>query len=191
MANIPTEFLVECHGHFRSASCVRCRAPADAKQVKESMVVHREAPSCDKCGSFVKPDIVFFGEGLPDRFHTLLRRDMHKADLVLVLGTSLQVAPVSHIPEMVSRKCKRALVNRELVGSFAYTCDETYENDDLDVTSKRDVFVGGDCDDRILQLARILGWEEELQEMHRDAQSSFREKQKSEASSSSSSASNL
>ena len=39
----------------------------------------------------VKPDIVFFGEDLPDRFHSLQRQDFLKCDLLIVMGTSLEV----------------------------------------------------------------------------------------------------
>ena len=73
---------------------------------------------CTKCGGHVKPDIVFFGEELPDRFHALLKNDKHYADLVIVLGSSLKVAPVSLIPEMVTKSCKRALINRHGTGPF-------------------------------------------------------------------------
>jgi len=40
----------------------------------------------------VKPDIVFFGEDLPSRFHTLQRKDFMMCDLLIVMGTSLEVS---------------------------------------------------------------------------------------------------
>ena len=43
----------------------------------------------------VKPDIVFFGEDLPSRFHTLQRKDFRSCDLLIVMGTSLEVCTVS------------------------------------------------------------------------------------------------
>jgi len=46
----------------------------------------------------VKPDIVFFGEDLPDEFHNNLQADKPDCDLVLVIGSSLRVRPVSLIP---------------------------------------------------------------------------------------------
>jgi hypothetical protein len=101
------------------------------------------------CGGLVKPDIVFFGEGLPDKFHSLLPRDVGQADLLLVMGTSLQVAPVSMIPDMVD--CKRVLLNRECVGNFH---------------TGRDVVFEGDCDDAVYMLAKLLGWEKELLELN-------------------------
>lgn len=45
----------------------------------------------DKYGGLVKPDIVFFGENLPPRFHNLLKEDFQSCDLLIVMGTSLAV----------------------------------------------------------------------------------------------------
>lgn len=46
----------------------------------------------------LKPDIVFFGEDLPEEFHNNLEFDKHEVDLLLVIGSSLRVRPVSMIP---------------------------------------------------------------------------------------------
>uniref|UniRef100_A0A7S2Y729 NAD-dependent protein deacetylase n=1 Tax=Entomoneis paludosa TaxID=265537 RepID=A0A7S2Y729_9STRA len=156
LAQLPTEKLVECHGHFRTASCIRCKRSApDMEVIKETIIDQGQAPVCKTCKQgYVKPDIVFFGEGLPAQFHSLLPRDLKEADCCLVLGTSLQVAPVSQIPEQVKRGTKRALINRELVGSFS---------------SKRfgqDLVELDDCDKSIRSLANILGWLDELEALH-------------------------
>lgn len=92
LAGIPSEKLVECHGHFRTASCIDCRKSCDGEQVKETIVAKGGIPKCSKCGGNVKPDIVFFGENLPARFYALLKSDIRKADLLIILGTSLQVS---------------------------------------------------------------------------------------------------
>ena len=85
------------------------------------------------------------------RFHDLLPRDLAIADCCLVLGTSLQVAPVSHIPERVRSSCKRILLNRELVGSFQSS------------RYRHDVFHLGDCDESTRSVAKLLGWLGELE----------------------------
>jgi NAD-dependent SIR2 family protein deacetylase len=156
LASIPDHLLVECHGHFRSASCIRCGTAADAREVENVILTSNDIPRCQqkRCNGLVKPDIVFFGENLPDRFHSLWRGDTKSADLCLILGTSLQVAPVSMLPDMVN--CRRILFNRELVGDFG-----DREGDDL--------FHGGDCDETIGLLAQALGWEGELKGLQNEA----------------------
>lgn len=55
-------------------------------------------PKCDECEEgVVKPDIVFFGEMLPDRFHTLIERDFPQADLLIIMGSSLVVQPFASL----------------------------------------------------------------------------------------------
>ena len=49
------------------------------------------------CGGVVRPDVVLFGEQLPDRFFSLASQDFPACDLLLVFGTSLAVAPFNHL----------------------------------------------------------------------------------------------
>jgi NAD-dependent SIR2 family protein deacetylase len=49
------------------------------------------------CGGLVKPDIVFFGESLPQRFFQLVSQDFSRADLLIVMGTSLVVQPFASL----------------------------------------------------------------------------------------------
>jgi NAD-dependent SIR2 family protein deacetylase len=96
LAGLPSDKIVECHGHFRTASCIDCHKAVDnMDNVVERITQHGKVPICQYCHTgHVKPDIVFFGEGLPHRFHTLLKPDLARADLLIILGTSLMVAPV-------------------------------------------------------------------------------------------------
>ena len=133
VAGVSSAKMVECHGHFRTASCIDCHVPYDGDLCKKSILEQGQAPACSICGGLVKPDIVFFGEELPARYAKLIDQDKTDCDLLLVLGTSLQVAPVAYIPEYVPKSCFRVLFNRELVGDFG--------------RSPRDVFVPGNVDD--------------------------------------------
>ena len=125
--------LVECHGHFRDASCISCGTSHEADDVKKTMLQKGEAPKCNDCGGLVKPTIVFFGEVMPNRFSDLVHFDVASCDLVLVLGTSLMVAPVASIPDWVKSDVHRVLINRERVGTFG---------------GSKDVWLEGDCDER-------------------------------------------
>ena len=84
----------------------------DNKWVKECYK-KKEVPRCLKCNDLCKPEIVFFGEGLPARFAELKRDDLPKAKLLLVIGTSLAVAPVNGLVDEVHHLCPRVLINRE------------------------------------------------------------------------------
>ena len=110
IAGVDPERLVECHGHFRSASCTSCGAVHDADDCKRSMVERGEVPKCIECGNLVKPTIVFFGEVMPNRFGQLIHSDVASCDFVIVLGTSLQVAPVASVPNWVKSDVPRLLI---------------------------------------------------------------------------------
>mmetsp|Transcript_38578 Transcript_38578/g.82307 ORF Transcript_38578/g.82307 Transcript_38578/m.82307 type:complete len:205 (+) Transcript_38578:164-778(+) len=156
VAGVDPEKLVECHGHFRSASCTSCGMGHDADDCKSSMLEEGIAPTCNSCGGLVKPSIVFFGEVMPSRFSELVHFDVASCDLVVTLGTSLLVAPVASIPDWVKSDTHRLLINRELVGSFY---------------GPTDVFLEGDCDEHVRKICSMVGWEEELDELYSDSQS--------------------
>jgi len=104
--------VVEVHGSIRTSSCRECgrRYPLDELL---PMIEDHGVPRCADCGDVLKPDVVFFGELLPepaiDRAYELARA----ADLLLVVGSGLEVWPVSMLPDETVRAGGRvAIVNR-------------------------------------------------------------------------------
>jgi NAD-dependent SIR2 family protein deacetylase len=87
LAGVSEDKMIECHGHFRTASCTKCSRAFEGKECKQIIVEEKKAPKCSNCGGYVKPDIVFFGESLPTRFHKLVKQDTKNADLLIVMGT--------------------------------------------------------------------------------------------------------
>jgi NAD-dependent histone deacetylase SIR2 len=100
------------------------------------------------CNGLVKPDIVFFGEQLPSSFFD--NRDLPaQADLALVMGTSLSVAPFSSLPSLCRDRTPRVLINSEQVGDMGSRAD--------------DVLLLEDCDAGVRKLAEACGWLDELE----------------------------
>ncbi|RUS81993.1 hypothetical protein EGW08_010262, partial [Elysia chlorotica] len=118
LAGVPPDKLVEAHGTFVTASCVVCNEKHRGAEIKDA-IFDDKLPHCKKSGCYgiVKPDIVFFGEELPKRFYFYLR-DMLQTDLVLVMGTSLEVQPFAGIIDTVRWTVPRLLFNRNAVGPF-------------------------------------------------------------------------
>ena len=67
LAGIDADSIVEAHGSFATASCIECKKKADPANVKKAALAAK-IPRCEDCDELIKPDIVFFGEGLPKRF---------------------------------------------------------------------------------------------------------------------------
>src|SRR5437588_5623156 len=86
--------VIEVHGSIRTASCLACGERVPLEGVVAAL---REAPAppCPRCGEILKPDVVMFGELLPeeaiDRAFALAR----EAGLLLVVGSTLEVYPVA------------------------------------------------------------------------------------------------
>jgi NAD-dependent histone deacetylase SIR2 len=118
-AGVPKSKVVAAHGTFRTSRCVKqaggCgkefHGPTALKNIQEGII-----PKCLSCGSVVKPDIVFFGEQLPEQFHEVMANVVPRADLLLVLGTALKVAPVCDIVDCVSPNIPRVVFNMTRVG---------------------------------------------------------------------------
>lgn len=105
--------VVEVHGSIRTSACPRCRRSYELAEVLPLIEAGGGAPRCTACGTVLKPDVVFFGELLPeaaiDRAFALARA----AALMLVVGSSLEVYPVAGLPlETLEAGGRFAIVNR-------------------------------------------------------------------------------
>ena len=97
--------LVEVHGTIAHSSCLRCaralRAGRRARPAGRSTT--RRVPRCD-CGEPLKPDVVLFGEYLPEDALARAEQLAAGADLLLCIGTSLEVYPVAELPRHDARR---------------------------------------------------------------------------------------
>ena len=98
------------HGTIETVSCLRCGAQRPTLEVRPVFEAG-QVPKC-ACGCVWKPDIVFFGESLPDRAVTDSLAAMREADLVLVLGTSLTVYPAASLPRQRPSAASLIVINR-------------------------------------------------------------------------------
>ena len=104
--------VVEVHGSIQTSTCPGCGGRYSLEQVLE-LLTDADAPACPSCGGILKPDVVFFGELLPpaaiDRAFELARA----AQLLLVVGSALEVYPVAGLPlETIGAGGEIAIVNR-------------------------------------------------------------------------------
>ncbi len=107
-----SERVIEVHGSFRNARCIECGARYPTDAITER-VARGRLPICDRCGGLVKPDVTLFGEELPPAFADAARL-AREADLLLVLGSSLEVHPVAGlVPDASAAGAFVALINRE------------------------------------------------------------------------------
>ncbi|KAG9395167.1 Sirtuin family [Carpediemonas membranifera] len=133
---------VQCHGNFDRNICVGCGRTCPDDDYVADCIENRKVPFCQFCNNPVKPDVTFFGGGLNQQFDDNIDLDLSQADLLIVMGSSLQVQPVCNIIREIPSDVPQILINKETVADgHAF-----------------DIQLLGDCDAVVLQLMRLLGW---------------------------------
>ncbi|MBO8164381.1 MAG: NAD-dependent deacylase [Brevibacillus sp.] len=100
--------VIELHGSLHTLRCLRCeqRYPAERYLL--------EGGTQCECGGFLRPEVVLFGESLPEAALLRAEQEMAQAELCLVLGSSLQVSPANLYPRMAKENgAKLVIVNME------------------------------------------------------------------------------
>lgn len=132
--------VYEVHGNYTRGVCIECRKPYEIERILEKVDQER-VPRCELCEGLLKPDVVLFGELLTPDF-SRSEAEVHRADLLLVLGSSLEVYPVADlVPQAKFGGAKLTIINREATPF-----------EDL-----ADLAIRGDLGPAMCQLSELLG----------------------------------
>ena len=103
----------ELHGSLAGHTCMKCGLYGFTTTEIRSCIEHGGIPYCS-CGGLIKPDVIFFGEELNEELLSQAFNDFMSADIILVIGSSLTVPPVSTLPMAVSlNHAKLIIVNEQ------------------------------------------------------------------------------
>jgi NAD-dependent deacetylase len=104
--------VVEVHGSIETSSCTGCGEAFGIERV-ESLFDADGVAHCPSCGGPVKPDVVLFGETLPIAAIERAQEMAREAELMLCVGSSLEVFPVAELPRLtLERGGRLAIVTR-------------------------------------------------------------------------------
>jgi len=104
--------VLQLHGNFRVSRCEGCGKETPTSEALEEFETEG-VPRCNECGGLIRPDVVLFGEQLPDAF-TEAESELERSKLLLVLGTSLGVYPAaSLVPYFKKNHGKIVIVNKQ------------------------------------------------------------------------------
>lgn len=89
--------VYELHGNMKWICCLDCGA---RRPLEEILLENASAsvPACGHCGGILKPDVIFFGEALPEETLAEATRQAAGCDLLIVVGSSLIVYPAAYMP---------------------------------------------------------------------------------------------
>ena len=66
-SGVPEEMVIELHGTFKRALCLKCGEKFPSEEVQVRLEAGEKVPTCDTCGGIMKPDVVSFGQAMPER----------------------------------------------------------------------------------------------------------------------------
>lgn len=93
-----SSLIYELHGNIERNFCVDCHT-----FVNEQQFTGNEVPKCEKCGGLIRPDVVWFGENLPQDQFSAGEIAAEWSDICFVVGTSAVVYPAAYIPQSAKR----------------------------------------------------------------------------------------
>ena len=134
--------VAEVHGHIREATCLNCYHAVSVEDHLERFLADGNVPRCPKCGGVLKPNATLFGEALPAQAMLAALQAARKCDVMLIAGSSLEVAPAADLPELAKAHQARLII---------VNLGETH----LDHCA--DVLIQGDVADILPRIAERLG----------------------------------
>jgi NAD-dependent deacetylase len=132
-----TERLIEVHGSIDRSVCMVCGGKVSIERVVELLAAGDGAPLCEACVAPLKPDVVLFGELLPERALAEAQALAMDSDLMICVGSSLEVYPVAGLPAMTHGAGGRIVLITQ--GPTPYDGDAVVKLDGDVVTELRSV----------------------------------------------------
>ena len=113
--------VIEFHGTLDKMVCTKCGKSFSTSKVNLETL----PPKCD-CLGVLKPDFVFFGEGIPEKAYQESMLFAQKADVVLVIGTTGEVAPASYIPSIAKQHGAKIIEINPNLSTYTNTITDIY-----------------------------------------------------------------
>ena len=114
--------VYEFHGNSRDLVCTKC-----SKRFKMQEINFEQLPvSCDVCGGLVKPDFIFFGEGIPPEAYSKSLSAAENADVFLVIGTTGEIMPASQIPLMAKNNGAKIIEINTEPSNYTYHITDVF-----------------------------------------------------------------
>ncbi|MFO7662113.1 MAG: Sir2 family NAD-dependent protein deacetylase [Chloroflexota bacterium] len=102
--------IFEVHGHLREVVCITCQFTMPASPFITDFMASNKIPRCRRCHHIMKPNVVLFGELLPMAVMKSAQLHARTCDLMLVVGSSLEVAPASDLPALAKANGARLII---------------------------------------------------------------------------------
>jgi NAD-dependent deacetylase len=103
--------VIELHGSAASLTCLSCHSAYPISEFIQPFIFAGEVPHCPNCSNLLKPDIILFEEMLPMGAWAQAQQHCENAELILVIGSSLEVTPASSLPIYALENGSHLIIN--------------------------------------------------------------------------------
>jgi NAD-dependent deacetylase len=112
----------EFHGSLKKLVCLGCRAKYTISEVD----LTRLPPECGRCGKVLKPDVIFFGEAIPEPARTHSFNETKNADCFILIGTTGAVAPANMIPPAARANGAKIIEINPVVSEYTHSVTDVF-----------------------------------------------------------------
>jgi NAD-dependent deacetylase len=102
--------VIELHGSFDTLECIKCKQQTDFPGNVGNWWENDQLPICPSCGQVLKPGIILFEEALPVNAWEQAQIACEEADLMIVVGSSLEVMPAGELPMVAIRQHAKIII---------------------------------------------------------------------------------
>jgi len=173
MVGVDKDKIIEAHGTFQTCACLKCGAKYDSVWWKSKLdeggkISQDQVVKCDKCeDGVIKPDLVLFGDSLPNRYFANIKSDFQDCDLLIIMGTSLTVHPFADLINEGKSDMTRLLLNLTKPGKVSGIVGFLLSKN-VDFSRKNDCVLLDYCDKSVERICDALGWGQELDNVEYD-----------------------
>ncbi|MGE5123672.1 MAG: SIR2 family NAD-dependent protein deacylase [Acidobacteriaceae bacterium] len=104
--------VIEVHGTLNTLTCTECFRQVSSARIIQAYIDHCAIPHCQECGGILKPDVILYEEQLPVKAWSQAEAASKGCDLMLIVGTSLEVMPSARLPILaLEHEAKVVVIN--------------------------------------------------------------------------------
>ena len=120
-----SKIVHEFHGNLKKVVCLKCK-----KRMKiEDINLDEEIPLCNLCKGVLKPDVIFFGEPIPEKPSINSFAEAEKADCFILIGTTGEVAPANMIPRIAKENKAKIIEINPVKSTYTDSITDIFINE--------------------------------------------------------------
>jgi NAD-dependent deacetylase len=139
-----SERVFEVHGSLRTLTCIRCYQQVDSGPYLTAFLESGEIPRCPDCHNVLKPDVVLFGEQMPARTWLQAQEATRQCDVMLVVGSSLEVLPAAGLPMRALDHGAHLIINNHMKTYIDVRADVVLSEDVAEIIPRISAEVRGE-----------------------------------------------